>query len=834
MVTSAAVHVALLAAVLAATITIAGRDGPRRRLADVAIEAAPPVRINEPVKPADANPRASGPGNPISVASLQTQPAPALRGQSTDAQFSSLVTPAPTSVSTSLTHTEPAAARAVSFAGVKAHAARRIVYVVDASGSMVNSYAFVRARLIQSINRLSPTQRFTIVLARTQPGSTTMEVLPTERKVAYLRGIPSEKDQAVRWLRDVVVGGRSSPLEGLESALSLDPKPDLVFLLSRGFKRTDSGAWTGVEGALAKLDVLNPMSARTGRRAVIVKTLQFLDDDPTGLMEAIGNAHGDGPGSSRVLTMADLSREDVDDDAMPPDPMVDASVMRARVALMDSNAQALEVLYGLAMPEARERVRHSIDRARAALGPRLGAYDEVGISIRARADLLDAALTGDAHLASQAQERLADMFIMESDGDAARRLSEAAAAALAGDLLTAQTLTDQLERDLVPLHLPDAIESELGVLRSRFGLTGSNHVETDWELLRAEAQVQRVLDIDGPRAGAFDPLFSWAGDRPDRFSLIASRISVFSTTLPKSTVFEPRVQFAQAIGLVRTMPTEAAQMLLSIATNNPGTSTARESLWEAAVVLERVDESRAADVLEQFASAWPDDARAADAIVGAIAHTPAKESAALRRRLVKAMSALPTHEYADRWRVRLAMISPTDEAMVLLGQIHADSPLAEVAADQILAIVSQAETSAAAIRMGSRLLRSLGDVRWQDAHAILIEQLIATDASAAAIEAQRFNPESPRYALLLAQAQLAAGRQAEALRTLDNLTREVTPDREQFWSAWKLILDILSQDPSQADAIRAHLYRLRLIDPSFEIGRWEVPGARLVDAPSDR
>ncbi len=833
MLTSAALHFGLLAAILAATITIAGRDSPRRRLAEVAIEAAPPVRLDKPAKPADADPAANRAGNPISAASLQSQPAPPLRGQSTDAQFSTLAAPTLNSVSSALTNAEPAAARAVSFAGVKAHAARRIVYVVDASGSMVNSYAFVRARLIQSINRLSPTQRFTVVLARTRPGATSMEFLPGLNGNQYMRGIPSNKGHAVDWLREIVVGGRSSPLQGLEAALALEPQPDLVFLLSRGFKRTDSGDWTGVEGALTELNALNPRSARSGRRPVVVKTLQFLDDDPTGLMEAIGDAHGDGPGSYRVLTMSDLANEEVDDGSLPADPVVDATVLRARVALLEADAEALDVLYGLALPPARAKVRTAVDRARDALGPKLGPYDEVGASIRARAQLLDAALTGDPHAAALAQEQLAEMFIMDTQGDGARRIAEAAAAALAGDLFTAQTLADQLEAELDPLGLPDAIRSELGVLRARFGLNGRSEVEPDWQLLFAEAEVRRLLDINGPITGTFDPLFTWAGERADRFSLIASRITALVETLPKNTVLEPRVQFAQAIGMVRSDPAQAADMLVALARRHPESASAREALWEAAVIFDRFDHAQAAAALEQFAQSWPDDHRAADALVATIAYTPSEQEQVLARRLRTAMLTLPDHEYADRWRVRLAMLTRPDESLVLLGEIDERSPLAPVAADRVFEIVSLESTSLSALRLGARMLKSLGDTRWQDAHAMLIEHLIRTDAAAAAIEAQRFDPESPKYALLLAKAQLAAGRQADALRTLDTLTREASPDRPEFWEAWSMILDVLAEDPSQADIIRAHLYRLRLMNPGFETSRWDKPKASLVDAPAD-
>jgi hypothetical protein len=43
-----------------------------------------------------------------------------------------------------------------------------------------------------------------------------------------------------------------------------------------------------------ELDLLNPADERSGRRSVVIKTIQFLDEDPTGTMQRIGQVHGQG------------------------------------------------------------------------------------------------------------------------------------------------------------------------------------------------------------------------------------------------------------------------------------------------------------------------------------------------------------------------------------------------------------------------------------------------------------------------------------------------------------------------------------------------------------
>jgi hypothetical protein len=86
--------------------------------------------------------------------------------------------------------------------------------------------------------------------------------------------------------------------------------PDAIFLLSRSIRRSSGdreGVWgRGPHETLAELDRLNPRNPITGRRAVVVKAIQFLEEDPTGTMQNIGTEHGDGPGSYAVLTLQAL------------------------------------------------------------------------------------------------------------------------------------------------------------------------------------------------------------------------------------------------------------------------------------------------------------------------------------------------------------------------------------------------------------------------------------------------------------------------------------------------------------------------------------------------
>lgn len=219
---------------------------------------------------------------------------------------------------------DDSAIQGATFAGMGAKRAAAVVYVVDASGAMVSSLKFVLAELERSIRNLSSAQKFQVVLFRertTDEGVSLYEVFSPRpgEDARLLSATPANKAALREWLKTIIPTGRSNPLDGLRRGLSLDP--DAVFLLSRSIRRSGGTAndGTGVaaigQGAggvwgrgkaeiLAELDRLNPK--RANQRRSVIKALQFLEEDPTGTMQAIGDEHGDGPGSYSVVTLQAL------------------------------------------------------------------------------------------------------------------------------------------------------------------------------------------------------------------------------------------------------------------------------------------------------------------------------------------------------------------------------------------------------------------------------------------------------------------------------------------------------------------------------------------------
>lgn len=184
----------------------------------------------------------------------------------------------------------------VSFAGLGSGNATTIVYVVAGSGSMVGSLPIVLDELERSLRQLAPTQKFQVVFFRNVRGADFVAAPAPPMKEArpgetpkLIRASRENVDSVVNWMRTVIPSGRGNPIPALRAALSL--APDAVFVLSKDV--TGIGEWEPDKAQLlADLDTLNPRDPRNGKRPVTIKTIQFLDRDPQGVLEAIGLQHG--------------------------------------------------------------------------------------------------------------------------------------------------------------------------------------------------------------------------------------------------------------------------------------------------------------------------------------------------------------------------------------------------------------------------------------------------------------------------------------------------------------------------------------------------------------
>lgn len=178
----------------------------------------------------------------------------------------------------------------VQFMGLDAVAAKRIVYVVDASGSMLLHLSIVLEELERSLRTLHPKQEFGIVFFQQ---SDAIAVPPKNSLVsANARNI----SKAMNWVNTsgkVIPSGGSNPIRAMKKAMALHP--DVIYLLSENI--TGAGRYeVPAAELLESLDALNPIDSRNGRRRVQINCIAYLTQDPLQTMQRIAEIHGGNDG----------------------------------------------------------------------------------------------------------------------------------------------------------------------------------------------------------------------------------------------------------------------------------------------------------------------------------------------------------------------------------------------------------------------------------------------------------------------------------------------------------------------------------------------------------
>ncbi len=293
-----AISIALHAALVAGGIFVAWGSPAEPKPLVVVVDAAP----GEQPRTAPA-PRAEVPATPAAEIQPRELPAPALvaprrpRPAVAPAVLRDASPPADAAAlaESMLARSTPA----VRFGGV-GMPARRVVFVVDASGSMASALGMVKTMLERALAELDAEQRFQVVFFQDDQPLLAPRTGDDPRERRLLAPTADDLASTRAWIASIRPRGTSDPLPALELALAL--RPDAIFLLS---KSIDGAGAPDPERVLARLEELNPLDPRTGRRAVTIKTLRLPGAGPEGLLARIGAAHGGRRGTTS------LSREDV-------------------------------------------------------------------------------------------------------------------------------------------------------------------------------------------------------------------------------------------------------------------------------------------------------------------------------------------------------------------------------------------------------------------------------------------------------------------------------------------------------------------------------------------
>jgi hypothetical protein len=102
--------------------------------------------------------------------------------------------------------------------------ARRIVFVCDASGSMLQKFDVLKRELSRGVHRLDPTQSFNLIFFQ--------EENCVRLAAAMVPATPDAKNKVDRFLDTIIPRAETNPIPALDAAFAL--KPELIFLLTDG------------------------------------------------------------------------------------------------------------------------------------------------------------------------------------------------------------------------------------------------------------------------------------------------------------------------------------------------------------------------------------------------------------------------------------------------------------------------------------------------------------------------------------------------------------------------------------------------------------------------
>ena len=158
--------------------------------------------------------------------------------------------------------------------------ARKIVYIIDASGSLMDSFSYVINELQRSITQLGKRQRFAVIFF--QGDRAPVQVPPAGLQPATA----ANKDKVIKWIDpsagNIAPGGSTNPIKAIQLALRY--RPQLIFLLSDNI--TGSDQYEVDQHRLLKAI----KQANTHRTAIA--TIQFIYPDQFNTLELIAEQNG--------------------------------------------------------------------------------------------------------------------------------------------------------------------------------------------------------------------------------------------------------------------------------------------------------------------------------------------------------------------------------------------------------------------------------------------------------------------------------------------------------------------------------------------------------------
>jgi hypothetical protein len=155
------------------------------------------------------------------------------------------------------------------FMGLQGNATR-IVYLIDASGTLIETLPFVVAELKNSVGNLSEKQSFTVIFFQ---GTDPKEVPRSGMKQAN----SANKTGVFNWIDSgkIIPQGGNNPVKAIQLALAYEP--ELIYILSDNI--TGNGIYQVDQRSFVR-DIEKANRGRDGKQKAKINTIQFITPDP--------------------------------------------------------------------------------------------------------------------------------------------------------------------------------------------------------------------------------------------------------------------------------------------------------------------------------------------------------------------------------------------------------------------------------------------------------------------------------------------------------------------------------------------------------------------------
>jgi hypothetical protein len=159
--------------------------------------------------------------------------------------------------------------------------ARKIMYLVDASGSMLGVFGQLKVELKKSIDGLKPVQSFNIVIFSDD------NVFPLSKE-GLVMATPDNKRRAYDFIDNAVATGGTQPIPAIKFAMA--EHPELTYVLTDGFDQIanfDDVINAFAQGNADKRMKINCIFLQSDEDPKLVEVLQKIAKDNGGMMKTI-------------------------------------------------------------------------------------------------------------------------------------------------------------------------------------------------------------------------------------------------------------------------------------------------------------------------------------------------------------------------------------------------------------------------------------------------------------------------------------------------------------------------------------------------------------------